>query len=218
MKKTVCMALSVLMLCGCTQNSTDTVPSASPTPTAVVTAVPTAEPAVSAEPKETITNPVEVETSIPDMSGYTFLEDDDPAFLKISFQDALRMFAEGGTGILYYGSTGCPWCQRAVPVLNEAAKEQGIKVYYVDTGVYDFTQEEFDRLLEYTEVLLVTDSEGEKSFQIPQVIALKDGEILGYHLALVDGFEIVNDSSNLNEEQSAELQAIYRQLILSAAD
>ncbi len=218
MKKTICMILSALMLCGCAQNSTDTAPGASVTPTAVPTASPTAVPTASAEPKETITNPVDVETSVPDMSGYTFLKDNDPSFLKISFQDALRMFAEGGTGILYYGSSGCPWCQRAVPVLDEAAEEQGIQVYYVDTGVYDFTQEEFDQLMKYTEVLLVTDSEGEKSFQIPQVIALKDGEIIGYHLALVDGFSIEDESSDLNEEQSEQLLAIYRQLILSVTD
>ena len=48
--------------------------------------------------------------------------------------------------------------------------------------------------------------------------SVKDGEIIGYHLALVDGFSIEDESSDLNEEQSEQLLAIYRQLILSVTD
>ena len=69
-----------------------------------------------------------------DIKEYEFLEDDDPAFIEISFEDACKFFRNQWSGILYFGHVGCPWCERAVPVLNEVAKKANILVYYVDAS------------------------------------------------------------------------------------
>ena len=44
----------------------------------------------------------------PDMSGYQWLNDDNPAFATISLQESVRVFAEGKTAVLYYGRETCP--------------------------------------------------------------------------------------------------------------
>ncbi|MCI5773510.1 MAG: hypothetical protein MR210_03005, partial [Erysipelotrichaceae bacterium] len=111
MKKTIVALLSLCLLWGCSSKQ--------PTPTE--TAVATYE------------NSVKLETTPFDASEYTFFkEGSDIAIEKISFDDGLRMFAEKGTGIIVWGYANCPYCQRALPVLNDAALSQGVPVYYVD--------------------------------------------------------------------------------------
>ena len=80
----------------------------------------------------TITNSVELNTYDADMRGYKWLYDSEPAFTEITLEESIRIFKEKGSGILYYGYVGCPWCERAVPILNKVAKETGVTVYYLN--------------------------------------------------------------------------------------
>lgn len=180
----------------------------------------------------TITNPVDlvVLEEHPDMSGYQWLDDSDPAFERISLKESIRMYKEGGSGIVYYGRANCPWCQRAVPVLNEAAKEEGITVYYVDVdsamdneGVILLNSEEgrevYDDLVScIVSTFTQKDEEGNPSFQIPLVISVKNGEIQGSHLSLVDDFTLTDANAQMDEVQHDELKAIYEDLMEKAAD
>ncbi len=183
----------------------------------------TADPSVGSEPV-TITNAVDLEllSDHPDMSGYQWLTDPDPAFAEISLKESIRMFSEGGSGILYYGRTGCHWCQRAVPVLNEVAKEKGVTVYYVNVGnqISEDPAEGkmlYDTLCSYIDVIFEVE-DGERLFQIPEVISVKNGEIMGHKLSLTDDFEIKDENSQMNEEQTEEMRNIYRLLMNLAAD
>ena len=160
----------------------------------------------------TITNPVELNTVTLDMSGYEWLNDSEPAFTEITLHESIRMFSEKGTGIVFYGFPGCSFCQRAVPEMNAVAKELGISIYYIDvtnnTLDADHKEDDFDVLSGYISSVFVNDN-----FQVPEVIAVKDGEIVGNHLSLVDDFKITSDDSQMNDEQKKELQDIYKGLI-----
>ena len=161
-----------------------------------------------------------------DMDGYWWLDDDDPAFIQISFTESFRLFEEGGTGMLVYSYPDCPYCNRAVPVLNEAAKEKGIKVYYVD--VYepemttDTTEEQFYEDLYHLYDLLdpilekmtnETTGEIEPAFYVPEVVAIKDGEIVGHHCSLTDDFVLEDSETQMTDEQRQELKDDYLRLI-----
>ena len=111
----------------------------------------------------TITNSVEFNTTTADMSGYKWLYDSEPAFVEMTLEESVRMFSEGGSGILYYGYAGCPWCERAVPILNEVAKELGVTVYYINVHAQT-TMEAYNELLTYITPILETDSNGEPEF------------------------------------------------------
>ncbi len=177
----------------------------------------TAEPSATTE-TVTITNSVDFNTTKADMSGYKWLYDSEPAFVEITLEESIRMFSEGGSGILYYGYSGCPWCERAVPILNSVAKELGVTIYYINVHAQT-TMEAYNELVTYIEDIFEVDSTtGEKEFKVPEVIAVKNGEITDHHLALVDGFKIESDESQMDDSQKEELRTIYYNLIESAKD
>ena len=165
----------------------------------------------------TITNSVELNTYDADMSGYKWLYDSEPAFTEITLEESIRIFKEKGSGILYYGYAGCPWCERAVPILNKVAKETGVTVYYINVH-FQTTKEAYNELMTYISPILEKDSEGEPVFKVPEVIAVKNGEITDHHLALVEDFKIENDDSQMSDSQKKELEDIYLNLIQSAKD
>ncbi len=167
--------------------------------------------------KVTITNGIELQTMTPVLAGYEFLEDDDPAFTEITLAESIRMYREKGSGILYYGREGCWWCQRVVPVLNEAAKEAGVLVYYVDVAL-PTSKESYDELVSYIEGIFELDaSTGEPVFKVPEVIGVKNGEITGHHLSLVSSFD-PDKQDMLTDAQREELKQIYLDIFTATAD
>ncbi|MBR2990585.1 MAG: glutaredoxin family protein [Solobacterium sp.] len=172
----------------------------------------------SAQPEQiTIESDVELHGEKADMSGYYWLEDEDHPFIEISAQESIRLFTEEGSGILYYGYVGCPFCERAVPELSKAAKDSGVTVYYIDVYHPDNTYEIYQELFKYIDPVLV-DSDKGKQFKVPLVIAVNHGEIVGSQLALVDGYQIESESSQMNKSQKKELRNIYLDLFRKAAE
>ncbi|MBQ6533336.1 MAG: hypothetical protein IJI33_10110, partial [Solobacterium sp.] len=99
-------------------------------------------------------------------------------------------------------------------VLNE----YGISVYYVDVDLSKLTYEKYEELLPYLDTALAVSESGEKNFLIPNVIAVKEGKIIGNHISLVDDFEFTSGDAQLDDKQKEELRNIYRDLIISLAD
>ena len=193
MKKLSALLLSLcLLLCGCAKQETE---------------------------KVTITNPVDIYSEPAIMTVYEWIGNEIADFQEITFTESLRLFSEKGSGILYFGYDNCPFCERAVPMLNEAALETGVSVYYVDVyGVFQPTRKEFDELMGYVDEALIEDEDGGKSFFVPLILGIKNGEITGHHVALVDGFTIENDESQMNDAQKEELKNIYLDIIRKTAD
>ena len=46
-------------------------------------------------------------------------------------KEAVKLL-EKGTGIIYFGFSGCPWCRNLVPILTDLAEELEEPVYYLD--------------------------------------------------------------------------------------
>jgi len=157
----------------------------------------------------TITSSVELKSAKADMSEYYLLEDSDHVFLEVSEEEALRLYEEGGSGIVFYGSSDCFYCNRAVVELNAAAKELEVSVYYVDVYRGDLTEEVRERTESYLSATYVNGR-----FTIPEVVAVKDGKITDSHVSLLKS----KTEETLTESQKRELQKIYRDLIRSAAD
>ena len=167
----------------------------------------------------TITNKVSLTSTKADMKGYKWIRNDVADFQLISLKESLRMFEEGGTGILYYGYDECAWCNRAVPELNEVAKELNLTIYYVDASA-KVEKDDYKKLLEYIDPVLKVNSSGEKGFYVPAVIGVKNGKLVDYHVSLLDDFELSKDDPNkqLSDAQKQELQDIYRKIAKEVAD
>ena len=173
------------------------------------------------EEKETglvIHNAVEPVSVAADMSGYQWLNDEEPPFLEITPDECMRFFDEGGTGLLYFGRSNCPYCQRAVPELDVVLNEYDLSVYYVDVDLSKLTYEKYEELLPYLDAALAESESGEKNFLIPDIIAVKEGKIIGNHISLVDDFEFSSGDAQLTDAQKETLRGIYRDLIVSLAD
>lgn len=169
--------------------------------------------------KLTITNPVELNYEPAIMTVYDWIGENIADFREITFAESIRMFEEKGSGILYYGYNDCPFCERAVPMLNEAALETEIPVYYIDIyGPEQPSRDQFDTLLEYIDETLIEQEDGSKGFFVPLIIGVKNGEITGSHVALVSGFSIEDETSQMNDEQKQELKNIYLDIIRKTAD
>lgn len=165
-----------------------------------------------------IHNAVEPVSVAADMSGYQWLNDEEPPFLEITPDECMRFFDEGGTGLLYFGRSNCPYCQRAVPELDVVLNEYDLSVYYVDVDLSKLTYEKYEELLPYLDAALAESESGEKNFLIPDIIAVKEGKIIGNHISLVDDFEFSSGDAQLTDAQKETLRGIYRDLIVSLAD
>ena len=162
-------------------------------------------------------NLIYVDQKESDLKSYSFLADDNPAFKEITFESSIKFFTEGYSGILYYGKVGCPWCERAVPILNAVAKDNNISIYYIDAnkGMGETRaerEENYKNLSKYISDSFQEDSNGKKGMFVPDVIAVKNGKMIAYHVSLVDDYDI-NKNDQLSESQKQELYNIYQQMI-----
>lgn len=153
-------------------------------------------------------NILDLNTTDADMSGYTLLTDTKHVYKKITLEESIRLFEEKGSGVIYYGYNSCPFCQQAVPVLNNAAREEGLDIYYVDVMSDEGNSEEaYNTLVDHIKDFLIKE-EGEPVFYVPQVFVIKDGEIVGDHLSLIESYDI-SLGKDMDESQRNELKKIY---------
>lgn len=204
MKKFITCILTTVLLTGCASTaSTSSTTSTSET---------------STTEQVTITNSVELAAVKSTLSGYKWVGDEIGDFEETSLKETIRLFDEKGSAVVYYGYVGCPWCERALPELNQVALKTGIKIFYVDASVSP-ASEDYQSLTENLGDAISTNEEtGEKEMYVPFVVGIKNGEVVGSHTALIDGFEIKNDSSQLSDSQKQELQDIYMDIIEKVAD
>ncbi len=159
----------------------------------------------------TITEKITVESSAADMTGYG-MEEGTNQFLAVTWEQALRIFEEDSSGILFFAKADGSESQIAAPIVNEAAKQLGIHVYYVDAN-QDVSQEVYNALSNEVVQTFVVDNAGNRTFYLPDVIAVKDGEITEFQVSLVS-----NAANPLTEEQYTELKNRYIAVMQSAAD
>ncbi len=106
--------------------------------------------------------------------------DADNRFVYASSQEVVELF-ESGTGLVFLGFEECPWCQQLAPIVDDAAEVEGLeKIYYVDIRQARNDNDEFyQRLVGYLDEYLQKDDEGQPRIYVPDVTALRDGEIVG---------------------------------------
>lgn len=192
--------LAVTMLCGCSKQA-KTEKSASSNQSGQVT----------------ITDNTDILSTKADMSGYKWIGSERADFEETTISEVTKIFSEKGSGILFFGYTGCKWCQRAVPELNKVAREMNVKVYYVDASIQP-DEDQYNQLVGYLSDILDTDENGQKEFYVPLVVGVKNGKIVGHHKSLVDGFNPQSDEDQLSAEQKKKLDDIYRDIIRKTAD
>ncbi|MBR2726693.1 MAG: hypothetical protein IKD71_02210 [Solobacterium sp.] len=148
-----------------------------------------------------------------DMSGYTELGEDH-VFVDTSVQEMLRDMENGQTFVVYFGFVNCPWCQEAVPVLNEAAKDAGYRVGYINTRPTEDIHSnieipDYDLLTEAVGEFFPLDDEGIPHLYTPFVFFIRDGKVQEVHQGTVEGHDA--HERRMTAEEKEELGRIYDQ-------
>ena len=161
----------------------------------------------------------DIPTSIPDMSGYRNMDAQDHVYTEISFASLIELFRRKETAMVMISRENCIYCQNAVWVLNEAAKETGTAVYYVNAdapisagGGKEENQRLYEELCGYMEDALRADETGEKGLYIPVVLNIQKGKLVKHHVSLTDSFN-ASQSEVLTEEEAKELTEIYKEVL-----
>lgn len=108
---------------------------------------------------------------------------DDNRFVYVSPSEIKQIF-EHGSGLVFLGFKECPWCQKLAPMIDEAAKAEGLtKVYYMDIRQARANNDEtYQMLVDKLKGHLAKDGSGNPRIFVPDVTALRDGKIVGRFL------------------------------------
>lgn len=149
---------------------------------------------------------------------YPQLIDQKHVFESIEVNEVKNMFDNHNDFYLVMGFSDCPWCQALIPILNEVAKENQVKiVYYLDIKEIRDNEKAtgYDIFSDLTNTVFKAIIDQEKNrVNAPTFIKVEKGEIVGYHLNTVSG-HVKNDSGYLpplTEEQVLELKEILNHI------
>ena len=131
----------------------------------------------------------EIDSYKVDMSAYKGMSSTDHCFLRISPEGLIELIEEKGSAVFYIGYKQCPNCQEAVKLINTAAKESGIIVYYIDC--YDENDPLSPYVEEYEEILypVLPEKDGERNIQVPLVFAVREGVLSESYCGLISSYD-----------------------------
>ncbi len=205
MRRKIVILLSAMILSGCAA-----APEGTPTPSTIPSPGIEQMPASSSLPMANSDQTLNDKPA--DLSAYEGFTDEQNAFIEISLEASLAKIERGESFMIYYGKPNCSWCIEAVPVLNEAAKENGAVVYYVDTSKPEnYSEIMIEKIMTLFEGWLLRDEEGEEGFYVPDVALIFQGQIAANHIATVDSHDPY--VAPMSEEEQAELKQIYTEMI-----
>ena len=104
----------------------------------------------------------------------------DNRYVYATNEQILEVF-ESGSGIVYLGFPECPWCQKFVPLIDTAAREEQLdKIYYfnIRTARSD-NDDTYQKIVEHLKDYLQTDDDGNPRIYTPDITAIRDGEVVG---------------------------------------
>lgn len=122
-----------------------------------------------------------IDTYRADMSGYDGLTSVNHEFKGITVLDLKSTLDEKGYGVFVLSRTGCDHCQLCMKYINEAAKELGVYVYYIDaeSSLYPILNtDNYDILDECLKPIEEADETGEIVLQTPHFFTIINGEFV----------------------------------------
>ncbi len=144
-----------------------------------------------------------------DMSVYQGMDAYDHHFKGIAPEEFVKLYVEDKTGIFFFSSPSCEYCQKAVAKLETACVNLGVSVYYIDTDSNDYPFSEYrSNIYDILYDKLPVDEQGKKALYIPLLFVMENGEIKNVHVGLTDK---VYDES---EDMQKELVAIYEDVMI----
>ena len=126
---------------------------------------------------------------------------------KDDFLNRLNNFEDG---VYMLSKQSCVFCSKAMPILDDAAADNNMKVIYLDANKIK-GDEEYTKKLNEFEKNIPDEIEFESGI-LPLMFAIKDGKIKNAYTALPDGLGIVDLNKPLTGESRIALYKIYDEM------
>ena len=147
-----------------------------------------------------------------DFSGYEGFQETEHLFVNSDVKDLVNRIENKETCVAFFGFANCPWCNEALPILNELSKANQQTILYVNTrpnsSVKSNTEiPDYDLLLEAIGSTFSLDDEGKHHLYVPFVVFVKNGEVVYYH----EGTTADHDATErkMTQEEVEELRSTY---------
>lgn len=151
---------------------------------------------------------------------YPMFKDIDHVYVKADYEEVYNALTkEEGYNVIVFAYDPdlyvCPYCMEVLPILNEVALEEGIeKILYLDIRTMRVERtEEYVNLIDYiySQVDDLEMRNDKLEIIVPDLYVVKDGKILGHHIATLKDGE-GKFMLNLSDEETNELKTIYKNL------
>lgn len=108
---------------------------------------------------------------------------DENRFVYASSEQVIEIL-EDGSGLIFLGFPECPWCQVITPILDKAAQAEGLdEIHYFNIREARANNDPiYQQLIEELEEYLRTDEDGAPRIYVPDISAVRNGEIVGHFL------------------------------------
>ena len=146
------------------------------------------------------------------LNEYQKLNDKNHIFKVSTPSEIFELLNKDEKAIIVFSFPECPWCQEAIPYINEIAKEQDYNVvYYLNIlEIRESKTDEYNAIYERIRY----DIGNPDKINAPTVIVINNSKVLGYHIDTVES-HVKNENNVLlpmTLEQAEELRNIYREL------
>ena len=144
-----------------------------------------------------------------DMSGYTYLTEENEVFLTSSLSQVKEKKDNGETFAVYFGFDTCPYCNQFMPIFHSFMLSENLYCDYVDTNAPTVEGSEesafmVDDVGKLGENLLTEDDEGNTHFYVPCVMVFRNGSLIYF----ADAEKCYNDPVGVAQNTISILKGI----------
>lgn len=127
-----------------------------------------------------------IETYQCDMSGYKRLNSSDHMYVGTTVSELKKTIDEKGYGAFVLSRKGCPHCQIVMQYINQAAKDLGVNVYYIDAESSAYPIVGTDNYDVLDEILKPIEEEldGEIQLQTPHFFTVVNGKFVDSYIGV----------------------------------
>ena len=146
-----------------------------------------------------------------DMSGYSGLEDylKETVFVDLTVDELDELIKNKETFVAFFSFEACPYCNRLIPYLNDAALDAGVRVGYINTRANPEWQNNmdidgYDTVVEHFGSYFSKDEDGTPHLYVPDVYFIKNGKVVARHDGVTPGAD--DPSIELTSEQEKQIR------------
>ena len=178
MKKRIAILLTLILLAGCTKQTTQTSNTSN------------ANTASTSDNSGGCAAFAECESSEDEAKLYEdLLAAKNTPFEKVTMEDVVSYIENKESHIVFLGFRDCPWCQDLMPILNDIAIQKNVKIKYVNvrpenTKESDLRNENNPTYVKLQELLGDVSGDGTNKIYVPYVAVIRDGKVVDFMLSL----------------------------------